>query len=55
MNSYLFCDYDSGEDFIVEATTPREALEIARTYFADPSKPEEISGIEAEMLGLDTY
>jgi len=26
MNSYLFCDYDSGEDFIVEATTHAKHL-----------------------------
>lgn len=55
MKSYLFCDYDSGEDFIVEANNAKEALDTARLYFADPSRPEEISAYEAESMGLDTY
>ena len=56
MKNRLFCDYESGEDFIVEASTKEKALEIASEYFADPcGNPDEISDFEAEMMGLDTY
>lgn len=55
MNTYLMFDYDSGEEFLVEAPDAKEALDIAKTYFADPSNPELISYEEAEWLGLDTY
>lgn len=55
MKNYLFCDYDSGEEFIVRAANAKEALATAKLYFADPSKPEAISDYEAESMGLDTY
>ena len=56
MKNFLFIDYDSGVDFIVEALSKEKALEIAKIYFADPcGDPEEISDYEAEMMGLDTY
>ena len=56
MKNWLFCDYASGEDFIVEAPTKEKALETAKEYFADPcGNPDEISDFEAEMMGLDTY
>ena len=56
MKNWLFCDYASGEDFIVEAPTKEKALEIANEYFADPcGDPDEISEYEAECMGLDTY
>ena len=56
MKNWLFCDYESGEDFIVEAPTKEEAVEIAKEYFADPcGDPDEISDFEAEIMGLDTY
>jgi len=56
MKNWLFCDYASGEDFIVEAPTKEKAVDIAKEYFADPcGNPDEISDFEAEMMGLDTY
>lgn len=56
MKNWLFCDYESGEDFIVEAPTEEKAVAIAKEYFADPcGNPDEISDYEAEMMGLDTY
>ena len=55
MKNWLFTDYASGEDFIVEAKTKDEAKYIASEYFAEPDEPEEISDFEAEMMGLDTY
>lgn len=56
MKNWLFCDYESGEDFIVEAPTKEKALEIAGEYFADPcGNPDEITDYEAECMGLDTY
>lgn len=55
MKSWLFTDYASGEDFIVEAETRDEAKYIANEYFADPDEPEEISEYDAECMGLDTY
>lgn len=56
MKNWLFWDYASGEDFIVEAPTEEKAIEIAEKYFADPCWcPDEITDDEAEMMGLDTY
>lgn len=56
MKNYLFTDYATGEDFIVEALSKESAIKIAKEYFADPcGDPERITYEEAEMMGLDTY
>lgn len=56
MKNWLFCDYATREDFIVEASTKEKAIKVAKRYFADPcGDPDEISDYEAEMMGLDTY
>lgn len=55
MRHFLFEDYDTGEEFIVGADTFEEALEDAKTYFADPSYICEYTEEEAEMSGLDEY
>ena len=55
MKNYLFHDYETGEDFIVETDTKEKAYLCAYTYFKDPKFCGEISYFEAEMLGLDTY
>ena len=56
MKNYLFTDYATGEDFIVEALSTKNAIKIAKEYFADPcGDPEKITYEEAEMMGLDTY
>lgn len=56
MKNYLFTDYATGEDFIIEALSKESAVKIAKEYFADPcGKPERITDEEAEMMGLDTY
>ena len=51
MKNWLFCDYESGEDFIVEAPTKEKALEIAKEYFAHPcGDPDKISEYEDECI-----
>jgi len=55
MKNYLFHDYETGEDFIVETDTKEKAYLCAYTYFKDPKFCGEISYFEAEMSGLDTY
>lgn len=56
MNTYLMFDYDSGEEFLVEAPDAEEALDIAKVYFADPSSPELIPAEEVKDFGwLDMY
>lgn len=55
MKNFLMWDEESGEEFIVEATTEDEALTKAREYFDEPYINDEISDFEAEMLGYDTY
>lgn len=55
MKNYLFHDYETGEDFIVETDSKEKAYMCAYTYFKDPKFCDEISYFEAEMLGLDTY
>ena len=52
---FLFKDYDTGEDFLVGAPTFKEAKQIARDIFADPSFVCEFSEFEAENSGLDEY
>lgn len=55
MKSYLYHDEASGEEFIVEALNKEEAQRTAEMYFEAPKLDSEISDLEAEMLGLDTY
>ena len=55
MKNFYFVDDATGEDFIVEADTLRDAIHIASAYFEDPQFLREISDYEAEMIGVDTY
>ena len=55
MKNFYFIDNETGEDFIVEADTLRDAIHIASTYFEEPQFLREISEYEAEMIGVDTY
>ena len=55
MKNYLFHDYETGEDFIVETDMKEKAYLCAYKYFKDPKFIGEISYFEAEMSGLDTY
>lgn len=55
MKNFYFVDNETGEDFIVEANTLRDAIHIASTYFEEPQFLREISDYEAEMIGVDTY
>ncbi len=55
MKNYLFYDYDSGENFIVETENKEKAYMIAYTYFKEPKFCEELSDLVAEILGYDTY
>ena len=55
MRHFLFEDYDTGEEFIVGADNLGEAIEEAKTYFADPSYICELTEDEAEASGLDEY
>jgi len=55
MKNYLFHDYETGEDFIVETDMKEKAYMIAYTYFKDPKFCREISYFEAGILDLDTY
>lgn len=55
MKNYLFHDYETGEDFIVETDMKEKAYLCAYKYFEDPIFEGEISHWEAETLGYDTY
>lgn len=55
MKNYLYYDEASGEEFIVEALNKEEAQRTAEMYFEAPKLDSEISDLEAEMMGLDTY
>lgn len=55
MRHFVFEDYDSGEEFIVGAKCIKEATELAKDFFADPSYICEFSEFEAENSGLDEY
>jgi len=55
MKNYLFHDYETGEDFIVETDLKEKAYLCAYEYFEEPIFEGEISYFEAEMLGYDTY
>ena len=60
---FLFCDNDTGEEFLVELEMDgrtmdallEEATLIAEDNFADPVFEEVVSAEDAEMMGLDTY
>lgn len=55
MRNYLYYDEASGEEFIVEALDKEEAQRTAELYFEAPKLDSEISDLEAELFGLDTY
>lgn len=55
MKVYLFHDYETGEDFIVETDTKEKAYLCAYIHFKDPKFCREISYFEAGMLDLDIY
>lgn len=56
---FLFYDGVIGEDFLVEVhdtpTALEEAKKIAKENFQAPAFIREMSDIEADWLGLDTY
>lgn len=53
--NYLFNDSATGEQFVVEAKTKAEAMEIAKEYFEEPEFDSLVSDEYAEWLGVDTY
>lgn len=55
MNTYLFEDSETGEEFFVEATTEEEAKGVAENYFEEPQLLMQVSEEFAERMGLDTY
>ena len=55
MKNYLCYDEITGEEFIVEALSKKEAQKIADMYFEEPRIDSQISDFEAESLGYDTY
>lgn len=57
MNTYWFCDDESGEEFFVEAKTREEAWKVATDIFEENSLNYygEVSFAFAEAMGLDTY
>lgn len=64
---WLFMDYETGGEFIVQITkkwnflednepdVTDEMYEIAQKYFEDVEWLDEITEEEADILGLDTY
>jgi len=55
MNDYLFYDEVTGEEFLVEVDTLKEALDIAKRNFEKPKWIDTLTPEEGEILGLDTY
>ena len=55
MRHFIFCDNDTGEEFIVGADTLDKAWQIAKEYFFEPEYCYECSDFEAEQSGLDEY
>lgn len=55
MKTWEFEDYESGEEFFVEAPTEEKAIEVAKEYFGDPHCYGEIDEVTADRLGYDTY
>ena len=50
MKNYLFHDYETDEDFIVETDSKEKAYLYAYTHFKDPKFRREISYFEAGCL-----
>lgn len=55
MRHFIFCDNETGEEFIVGAESLEKAWQIAKEYFFEPEFCSECSDMEAEMSGLDEY
>ena len=62
VRTLMFIDYDSEEEFFVEVEKTsdlkadiKKAYEEIWDYFADPSFLEEVSALDAVMMGLDIY
>ena len=55
MKTWEFEDYESGEEFFVEAPTEEKAMETAKEYFGNPHCYGEIDEVTADRLGYDTY
>ena len=53
--TFMFNDKVTGEDFLVEAKSEADAIEIAQTYFDEPKYFGAITEEMAEALGWDTY
>lgn len=52
---FLFVDKETGEEFLVEEKTLKDAWKIVYKYFDNAKFIETLSVEEGEMLGLDTY
>jgi hypothetical protein len=52
---FLFCDNESGEEFLVGACDREEAKKIASDNFSNPRFICEMTDFEAECSGLDEY
>jgi len=55
MFDFYFTDEVTGEDFLVECDTFREAKIIAYENFEQPHFIEKLTVEQGEALGLDTY
>lgn len=55
MFDFYFTDEVTGEDFLVECDTFREAKIIAYENFEEPHFIEKLTVEQGEALGLDTY
>ena len=55
MKTFEFYDKVTGESFFVEIDMKEKAILTARAYFQKPVFLGEVSRLEAEMLGYDTY
>ena len=53
--TWEFEDFESGEQFFVEAPTKGKAIEIAKEYFGDPHCYGKVDYEYAEAQGWDTY
>ena len=55
MKTFEFYDKVTGEIFFVEAKEKEHSIWIAECFFEKPVFLGEVSRLEAEMLGYDTY
>ena len=60
MKNYWFVEYETGEEFFVQADSKEKAFEIAKNLDWEDIKPDlrcygVLDDEEAERLGLDTY